>query len=120
MDSFLSAYTQDRVDERTVRVSETLWFHWSPRAEFGKAMQLFEVLMTAEEEGVAVEELRHSQFDMVVLSKLELGQCHVIHGSKIQPMNCTQFRNVEAELVQCSCGRYAIKCNNPAVQRCCE
>jgi hypothetical protein len=121
MQRFLSdAYGScEMLDEQTARVGPTLWYYYSPRKDFAAAMQRFQQLIEAEERGIEVEKLAHTDFDMVVLTCLELGDCFVMHGRKILPPGTQQFRNETAQLQRCACGRYRIETTNPRVQRCC-
>jgi len=123
MQDFLRAAAYDAcemVDECTARVGPTLWFHHSPRSDLAAAMLLFQQLIEAEEPSVAVEQLQHTDFDLVVLSRLELGECHVMHARKILPPGTQQFRSETATLRRCAaCGRYRIETANPGVQTCC-
>lgn len=122
MQEFLAqAYPAQRViDSNLSQVGPTLWFYYSPRSEFGIALQKMQSLLEAIEPGVEINQLQHTDFDMVILERLELGSCHVVHGRKIQPKNVQQFKNQKCLITRCACGSFRIECDNPAVQKCCQ
>ena len=91
-----------------IQISPALWVRHPLHFDFADAMLGFQEVLDHADASVLEQ-------DMLVLPRLELGACFVIHATRLEVPMSMRYQTSPAELSRCGCGRYTVVCNSPIV-----